>query len=314
MKLTSVLEDSLLIVSGPTASGKTAVGIALAAALNGEIISADSRQIFRYMNIGTAKPTSEERSAAPHHLLDIVDPDESYSAAQFAKDAAKVIQDMQDRDRVPILVGGSGFYLAALIDGFSPIPGIPEQIRSELMSKAESRLPELFARLGEVDPALAERLHPNDTQRIVRGLEVYEATGEALTDLQKIPRERAGEWPVHWYALEVERQALYSGIDRRVDWMIARGLVEEVRQLKANGYGPELDAMNTFGYREVYQHIGGELTLEEARDQIKTGTRHYAKRQLTWFRKNDRINWVDNLEGTAPETILKSLDTSKSSR
>jgi tRNA dimethylallyltransferase len=314
MKLTSVLEDSLLIIAGPTASGKTAVGIELAAELNGEIISVDSRQIFRHMNIGTAKPTFEERSAAPHHLVDIVDPDESYSAGQFAKDAAKIIQDIQDRDRVPILVGGSGFYLEALIDGFSPIPEIPEQIRSELKIKAESSLPELFSRLGEVDPVLAERLHPNDTQRIVRGLEVHKVTGEALSDLQKLPRERAGEWPAHWFALGMERQTLYSAIDRRVDWMIARGLVEEVRQLRTKGYGPELDAINTFGYREVYRHISGELTLEEARDQITAATRHYAKRQLTWFRKNDRINWVDNLGGTAPETILKSLDTSKGSR
>ena len=314
MKSINALEDSLVVVAGPTASGKTAVGIALAEALNGEIISADSRQIFRHMDIGTAKPTDEEQASAPHHLIDIVDPDESYSAGQFAMDAAALIVDIKSRSRVPILVGGSGFYLEALADGFSPIPEIPEHIRNELKQAAASDLEGLFSRLKILDPVLADRLHPNDTQRIVRGLEVYETTGQKLSELQKLPRESPGDWAVRWFALDVDRESLYSMIDRRVDWMIARGLVEEVRQMKAKGYGQELDAINTFGYREIYQHISGQLRLDETKELIKTATRQYAKRQLTWFRRNDRIKWVENPGDAASEAILKSLDTTRGSR
>jgi tRNA dimethylallyltransferase len=313
MKSINALDDSLLVIAGPTASGKTDIGIELARAFDGEVISADSRQIYRYMDIGTAKPTPQERDAVPHHLIDIVNPDESYSAAQFAVDAARVILEIQSRNRIPILVGGSGFYLEALIDGFSPIPDVPEGIRNRLMEEARTNLPALYLRLSEVDPVLADRLHPNDRQRIVRGLEVHEATGEKLTDLQTLPRERAGEWPTTWFALDIEREALYKTINNRVDQMIAEGLVVEVEQMIAKGFGIELAAVNTFGYQEVHQYLAGEISQEEAVEQIKIGTRHYAKRQLTWFRRNTRITWVDNSAGRAAQTILKSLDTNQGS-
>lgn len=301
------------MLAGPTASGKTRAGIGLARALDGEVISADARQVYRYMDIGTAKPTAEEQAAAPHHMVDVVDPDEPYSAGRYAREAAAAVGGVLARGRVPILVGGSGFYLAALLDGFSPIPEVPQEIRDRLQKEAEAGLPALYGRLQEVDPEAARRLPPGDTQRIVRALEVYEATGERLSFFQKRPRVRVGDWRARWFGLNMDRMLLYRRIERRVDRMLEAGLVGEVARLQELGYGPWLNALNTFGYREIFAYLDGEMSLDAAVAEIKQGTRRYAKRQLTWFRRERRIVWVDPTEEDAVRTILKRLDSPSNS-
>lgn len=299
----------MLALVGPTASGKTRVGVALAKALGGEVVSADARQIYRYMDIGTAKPTPEERALVKHHMLDVVDPDENYSAGHYAGDASTAIESIFERNRVPILVGGSGLYLKAAIDGFSPLPRTPRTVRARLLDEAGEDPAGVYRRLREVDPVTAGRLHANDTKRIVRALEVFELTGTPISVLHELPARRPRDWRVAWFGLAVDRTLLYRRIEERVDRMIAAGLVDEVRELKRRGYTRELNALNTFGYREVYRFLDGESDLAETTAQIKLGTRRYAKRQLTWFRRERRVTWIDAGPEGAPAAILNSLDT-----
>ncbi|MDE2999421.1 MAG: tRNA (adenosine(37)-N6)-dimethylallyltransferase MiaA [Gemmatimonadota bacterium] len=294
---------------GPTASGKTRVGVALARALGGEVVSADARQVYRYMDIGTAKPTTEERTLARHHMLDVVNPDENYSAGHYADGASAAIESILERNRVPILVGGSGLYLKAALDGFSPLPRTPRAVRERLLDEAVEDPAGVHRRLREVDPVTARRLHANDTKRIVRALEVFELTGRPISVLHEAPSKRPRDWRVEWFGLAMDRALLYRRIEERVDRMITAGLVDEVRELNRLGYSRELNALNTFGYREVFSHLDGELDLAETASRIKMGTRRYAKRQLTWFRKDTRVRWIDTGESDAPAVILKHLDT-----
>ena len=301
------LHDILVIV-GPTASGKTAVGIELAQRLNGEIISADARQIYRFMDIGTAKPTAEERSAVRHHLIDFVNPDEDYSAGQFAEDASAVIEDILCRGKMPILVGGAGLYIRALFDGFSPMPKIPAEIRVRLKEEGRESLPELYKRLCEVDPEWAAKIQATDTQRILRGLEVFEASGKPFSEHQKVPptppiRHTASYFGLHW-----EREALYERINARACLMFENGLIEEAASLRDRGYTPALNALNAFGYREIFQYLDGKTTLDRALADLQRGTRRYAKRQMTFFRKNERIQWVDGSDVDVADAILKNLE------
>ena len=282
----------ILALVGPTASGKTRIGIALARALGGEVVSADARQIYRQMDIGTAKPTAEERALAKHHMIDVVNPDEDYSAGHYARDACDAIESILVRNRVPVLVGGSGLYLKAVLDGFSPLPRTPRAVRGRLLADAEDDPAGIYARLRSVDPRTAERLHANDTKRIVRALEVFELTGTPLSVLHEQPPPIGRNWRVARIGLKMDRSLLYRRIEERVDAMFASGLVDEVRDLQRRGYGPELNALNTFGYREVFDHLAGKLDLAETAAQIKMGTRRYAKRQLTWFRKDRRLTWI----------------------
>ena len=299
----------ILVIAGPTASGKTAVGIELAQRLNGEIISADARQIYRFMDIGTAKPTAEERSAARHHLIDFVNPDEDYSAGQFAEDASAVIGDILCRGKMPILVGGAGLYIRALFDGFSPMPKIPAEIRARLKEEGRESLPELYKRLCEVDPEWAAKIQATDTQRILRGLEVFEASGKPLSEHQKVPpappiRHTASYFGLHW-----EREILYERINARACLMFENGLIEEAASLRDRGYTPTLNALNAFGYREIFQYLDGKTTLDRALADLQQGTRRYAKRQMTFFRKNERIQWVDGSDVDVADAILKHLET-----
>ncbi len=298
----------ILVIAGPTATGKTEVGIDLARLVNGEIISADARQIYRYMDIGTAKPSIEEQKRAVHHLIDVVDPDEPYSAGSFAKEAKNSIENILQRSAIPILVGGSGLYLQALLDGLAPIPPIPPNVRRRIQEESLQNPEDLYQRLIQVDPSWAKRVHPNDRQRIVRGIEVFEVTGRRLTDLQEQPRVAMGNWQIHWFGLRMKRQSLYERIDRRVDRMAEAGLIEEVIGLREKGYGPDLVALNTFGYREIFEYLEGKLALNSALDSIRQGTRNYAKRQLTWFGRNSRIHWVNTHESNLAEQILKQFD------
>jgi len=300
----------IVVIAGPTASGKTAVGIEVAQRLDGEIISADARQVYRYMHIGTAKPTAEERAAVPHHLIDFVDPAESYSAGQFAEDAADVIRELQARGKLPIVVGGAGLYVRALLDGFSPMPTIAPEIREPLQAEAQEGLRGLYSRLCEVDSEWAGKIQPSDRQRIIRGLEVFEASGKPLSEHQKMPPEPLGLWSAKWFGLQWEREVLYDRINSRACQMFEDGLVEEVEGLRRKGYGSGLNALNTFGYREAFQYLDGEITEEQALADLQQGTRRYAKRQMTWFRGEKRMQWVDPTEDHTLESIVGHLEKS----
>ncbi|MCY3679814.1 MAG: tRNA (adenosine(37)-N6)-dimethylallyltransferase MiaA [Gemmatimonadetes bacterium] len=299
----------ILVIAGPTASGKTTVGIELAQRIDGEIISADARQIYRFMDIGTAKPTTEERAAARHHLIDFVNPDEDYSAGQFAEDASAVIGDILRRGKVPIVVGGAGLYIRALFDGFSPVPKIPIEIRTRLKEEGRACLPALYKRLCEADPEWAAKIHPTDTQRILRGLEVYEASGKPLSEHQKVPPTPPICHAASYFGLYWEREVLYDRINARACLMFQNGLIEEAASLRDRGYTPDLNALNAFGYREIFQYLNGETTLDRALADLQQGTRRYAKRQMTFFRKDERIQWMDGSGGDVATPILQNLET-----
>ncbi len=299
----------ILVIAGPTASGKTAVGIELAQRLNGEIISADARQIYRFMDIGTAKPTAEERAAVRHHLIDFVNLDEDYSAGQFAEDASEVIRDLLHRGKVPIVVGGAGLYIRALFDGFSPMPKIPIEIRARLKEEGRDCLPELYERLCVVDPEWAAKIQATDTQRILRGLEVYEASGKPLSEYQKVPPTPPIRHAVSYFGLYWEREALYDRINARACLMFENGLIEEAKSLRDKGYSPDLNALNAFGYREIFQYLNGVTTLDRALADLQQGTRRYAKRQMTFFRRDERILWVDGSDKGVADAILQNLET-----
>jgi len=299
----------VLIIGGATASGKTGVGIALAQALDGEIISADARQIYRHMDIGTAKATVEEQKQATHHLIDIVDPDDKYSAGQFSKDALRVVSNIVDRGKIPIFVGGAGLYLRAFFDGFAPMPDIPDEIRSRFRTEAEKGLASLYRQLQRVDLEWANKIQPQDRQRIIRGLEVYEATGKTLTHFQNLPSEPAGgHLRSRWFGIDWPRDVLYERINMRALQMVEGGLIEEVKALQKMGYSPELNALKTFGYREFFDHLEGKRSLEEAIQELQQGSRRYAKRQLTWFRGEERMTWISASEREPTHQILRQLE------
>lgn len=272
------------------------------------MISADARQIYRFMDIGTAKPTVEERAAVRHHLIDVVDPDTHYSAGQFAEDAAAVVRDILKRRKTPIVVGGAGLYIRALLDGFSPMPEIPSEIRERLQAQARCNLSDAYEKLRQVDPEWAKKVQPSDVQRIVRGLEVFEASGKTLSDHQKQPLNPPGEWSSAWFALQWDREVLYDRINRRAFQMIDEGLVAEVEGLIKKGYTSDMNALKTFGYRDFFEFLAGGITLEEAVIELQQGTRRYAKRQMTWFRKEECIHWISADEQDPVERILKQLE------
>ncbi|MYC15950.1 MAG: tRNA (adenosine(37)-N6)-dimethylallyltransferase MiaA [Gemmatimonadetes bacterium] len=299
----------ILVIAGPTASGKTSVGIELAQRIDGEIISADARQIYRFMDIGTAKPTTEERAATRHHLIDFINPDEDYSAGQFAEDASAVIGDILRRGKMPIVVGGAGLYIRALFDGFSPMPKIPIEVRARLKEEGRDCLPALYKRLCEVDPEWAAKIQATDTQRILRGLEVYEASGKPLSEYQKVSpippiRHKASYLGLYW-----EREVLYDRINARACLMFENGLIKEAKSLRDRGYYSDLNALNAFGYREIFQYLDGETTLDRALADLQQGTRRYAKRQMTFFRRDKRFRWVDGSDGDVADVILQNLET-----
>ena len=282
-----------MFIVGPTAVGKTETAIELARHLDGEIISADSRQIYRYMNIGTAKPTPEQRQQVPHHFIDIKNPDEYYSAGEFAREARQKIHKLLNRGIQPIVVGGSGLYIRALVDGlFEPKVADPK-IKERLTQEAKEKgIRHLHERLRKIDPETAQRLHATDTQRIIRALEVFELTGKPFSEFLKHPPKPA-DFTATFFGLTRERQRLYRRINERVDRMIEEGLVEEVKKLQSMGYGPHVNALRTVGYREVFQYLAGELSYEQMIELIKQHSRNYAKRQLTWFGKDKRIRWLN---------------------
>ncbi len=304
-------QSPLVVIVGPTAVGKTRLALRLAEELGAEIVSADSRQIYRGMDIGTDKPTSEERQRVPHHLVDIVDPDEEFTLAQYQSMAYAAIDDVLTRDRVPLLVGGTGLYVKAVVEGWT-IPRVRpnEALRAELYREAESKGDEtLHARLRQVDPVAAEKIDPRNVRRVVRALEVYLETGRPISELQ---RRRPPHYRVLQIGLTMERAALYQRIDRRVDRMMERGLVQEVRKLVEQGYGYELPAMSGLGYRQVGCYLRGEISLAEAIRLIKRDTRRFVRQQYNWFRLDDKgIHWFQALDDPYERikgVILQFLD------
>jgi tRNA dimethylallyltransferase len=268
------------------------LSLAVAEQTPSEIVSADSRQVYRYMDIGTAKPSLLERGSVPHHCVDIVDPDEPFSAGQYGLAARKAVAEIFGRGKKPVVVGGSGLYIQALVDGLFSGPFRNPEIRSRLKNEAETAGVEaLYQRLSGIDPEAAARIHPNDTKRIVRALEVYEISGRPISYIQK-EKTHPIEYPVAFTGLLWPRQILNARIEKRVDCMIREGLIEEVRRLRDRNFGLHLNSMDSVGYKEVFLFLNGEISRNEMVAQIKKNTRRFAKRQMTWFRRNPRIRWV----------------------
>ena len=288
------MNNKVLLIVGPTAVGKTGLSLNLVEKIdNVEIISADSRQVYKYMNIGTAKPTPEELASVPHHFIDIKYPDEYYSAGKFSREARQTIDRLLNVNKFPIVAGGSGLYLRALVDGFFERQVFDQQVKARLKREIEKRgLEVLFERLKQVDPMSAEKLHPNDKHRIVRALEVYELTGIPLSEFQDQENIIASFDPI-FVGLTRDRKHLYQIIEKRVDLMLEQGLVEEVIQLKEMGYHSQLNSLQTVGYSEVFEYLDHKIRFDEMSDLIKQRSRNYAKRQMTWFRKDERIQWFN---------------------
>lgn len=294
----------LLIICGPTASGKSDLALRLAHELDAEIINADSMQIYRGLDIGTAKPTPEQRARIAHHLIDIVEPDHAFSAAEFAEAAQAAIRDINDRGKRVVVAGGTGLYIRALLKGLVDSPGGSVELRAALHQEAlQIGNAAMLEKLRLVDPELAAGLHPNNLVRIIRALEVQQLTGIPLSSHQKEHAFSTHRYESLQIGISVERSQLYSRIEQRVDRMLAEGLLDEVGGLLSAGFGRELKAMRSIGYKEASAHLMGELTLDQATALIKRDTRHYAKRQLTWFKADPDILWFDYPEKFA--TILQ---------
>ncbi|HEY6951016.1 MAG TPA: tRNA (adenosine(37)-N6)-dimethylallyltransferase MiaA [Bacteroidota bacterium] len=296
-------KSNLLSVVGPTGSGKTAVSLVLAERLNGEIVSADSRQIYRHLDIGTAKPTKEERKRIPHHFIDILDLSEDYSAGKFGGVARETILDILGRGKQPILVGGSGLYIKAVTQGLFDGPEKNTEIRNQLETLLKEEGPDtLLATLERIDPESAVRMERSKPRRIIRALEVYYVTGVPIS---KFHREQSTPPPfeVHQFGLDWPRDILYRRINDRVDAMLSGGLVGEVKQLLARGYGKGLNALNTVGYKEVLDYLGGNLDYDEAVNLMKRNTRRFAKRQMTWFRADKSITWIKLSDSQSVENV-----------
>lgn len=284
----------VIIVAGPTAVGKTAVALELAERLNGEIIGADSRQIYRYMDIGTAKPAPEERTRIPHYLIDIRNPDEAYSAADFARDASARAHDIVDRGKMPLIVGGTGLYIHALLYGIFDGPGKDAAYREKMQALADAHGKGfLHEKLRSVDAVTAKRLHPNDTLRIVRALEVFHLTGQPISEHQALHTTPLSRFNACFLVLNAPRPVLYERIDGRVERMVADGLFEEVEELRQQGYYGDLPSMSSVGYKEILDFLHGGCDRAGAVSLIKRNTRRYAKRQVTWFKKYQEAVWLE---------------------
>ena len=297
--------NNIICIAGPTASGKTALSIALAKELNGEVVSCDSMQIYRRMDIGTAKPTKEEMGHIPHHMIDICDPDEDFSVSRYCEMATPIVDDIISRGKTAIIAGGTGLYMDSLIRGndFAPFPATGHREILEARLETEGLEP-LIAQLQAVDPESVTRSQ-NNPRRIIRALEVWLETGETITSHNLRTQAIPPRYSPIWFALEDEnRQDLYDRIDRRVTAMLEQGLVEEIKGLLASGIPADCTAMQAIGYKEFIEALDGRCTIEEAADQVRQSSRRYAKRQLTWFRRNPATHWLRRRPGSVTEEIV----------
>lgn len=301
--------DALLIIAGPTGTGKTKTALLLLNRVKAEIISADSRQIYRGMDIGTDKVSRKIRKKYPHHLIDIADPGKVFTVADFKKLAEAVIRDLQEKNKLPIVVGGSGLYIKAITSGIFPGPGANWQLRKRLLLKIEKEgLQNVYAELKRVDPLYASKIHPNDKRRLIRALEVYYLTGKPISEHQRETYPYKGKKlmvGLRWR----ERSTLYKVIEDRVDRMIEKGLVEEVKDLLGRGYDEDLPAMQALGYRQIVAYLKGKVSFDEAIRLIKRDTRRFAKRQLTWFKKEKDIIWLDREDYPSLKKLAEKIIT-----
>ena len=298
--------NPIVCLAGPTASGKTALAVELAKELDGEVVSCDSMQVYRRMDIGTAKPSPEEMQGIPHHMIDVAEPDEDFSVSRYCAMAAPIVDDIVARGKTAIIAGGTGLYMDSLIRGndFAPFPstGVREKLEAET---DEIGLPAMLARLREIDPDTADRVF--DRKRILRALEVYLETGETITEHNRKTRLIPPKYTPLWLGLDfADRGELYRRIDRRVDIMLEMGLMEEIRSLLDSGIPEKCTAMQAIGYKEFVNALEGREPLSQAAEEVKKASRHYAKRQLTWFRRNPAVHWLIRREGQGSEEILAS--------
>ena len=287
--------DRIICIVGPTASGKTKLSVALAQALDAEIVSFDSMQIYRTMDIGTAKPTLQERGGIVHHMFDVAEPTEDFSVSRYVQMADICVQDILSRGKIAILVGGTGLYVDSLIAGreFAPYPSTGR--REELEKRAASEgIDAIYRELCAVDPEAAEQIHPANQKRVIRALEVYLETGRTISEHNRETKMHPPKYDPLWIGLDyVNRKALYARIDRRVEQMLEQGLEQELKDLLARGISPHATSLQAIGYKELIAYLQGEGTLQEAVEEIQRSSRRYAKRQRTWFRRNEKINWIE---------------------
>ena len=298
--------NPIICLAGPTASGKTALAVALAQALNGEVVSCDSMQVYKFMDIGTAKPTLDEMGGVPHHMIDVADPREDYSVSRYCKDAAPIVEDIVSRGKTAIIAGGTGLYMDSLIRGndFAPFPSTGVRERLERQADAEG-LEAMRSWLRSIDPEAEGRIQ--DRKRLLRALEVYLETGETITEHNRRTQALPPRFTPLWLGLDFEnRQSLYSRIDLRVTHMLEAGLLQEIRSLLQSGVPDTATAMQAIGYKEFVSALEGHGTVEAAADSVRQSSRRYAKRQLTWFRRNPAIHWLIRKDETSGEEIFRS--------
>ena len=297
--------EKIVVILGPTASGKSALAVELAERFGGEVVNADSMQIYRYMNIGTAKPTPEEMDSVLHHLLDVADPNEDYSAGRYRAAAVAAIYNIHRRGKRAFVTGGTGLYIKALTSGLFEGPGANKRLREELLLEAQLQGPDsLHRKLAEVDPVSAEKIHPNNLKRVIRALEVYITSSKPLSEFHKEHAFSESPYDTLKIGIRKDRKVLYGDIDARVEKMVEGGLKTEVEGLLKMGYREDLKPMRALGYKEMVAVIRGDSTLDDAVTLLKKNTRNYAKRQMTWFRKDTEIQWFYPEE---KESVIKAV-------
>lgn len=304
------MKRPLVILTGPTAVGKTKASIRLAKAINGEIISADSMQVYKHMDIGSAKIKPEEMEGVIHHLVDVLEPHEEFHVVRFQEMAKQAMEEIYERGHIPIVVGGTGFYIQALLYDIDFTEDDGDDVyRKELEALAKEKgADHLHNMLEEVDPESAKEIHANNVKRVIRALEFYHLTGEKISVHNQREREKESPYEFRYFVLNDERANLYKRIDARVDQMMEEGLVEEVRALKNKGYYKEMVSMQGLGYKEIFEYLDGEITLEEAVYKIKRDTRHFAKRQITWFKREKDVIWLNKQDyGYNEDELLQAI-------
>lgn len=299
----------ILVVAGPTASGKTGLAVSLAKQYGGEVISADSIQIYRELNIASAKPTKEEMQGIPHHLIDFVSPFSGFSVADYVKQARACIDDISARGRLPIVAGGTGLYISSLVDNIEFAEESPDgAVRDRLWrEKEEQGIESLYRRLESIDPEAAAKIHPHNEKRVIRALEIFETTGMTMTEQNRRSRRNPPPYDAFMLALSPPREVLYERINRRVDTMVAEGLFEEAEKLQQKGITRDLQCMQGIGYKEVFDYLDGLCTREACIETIKQATRRYAKRQLTWLRRDARYHWLNPEDEGATKAVLEAF-------
>jgi len=307
---TQVLAKPVVVIVGPTAVGKSRIAVEVAKAFETEVLTADSRQVYRGMDVGTDKPASEERQAVPHRLIDLVDPDESFNSGLYRRQAIDEIERLYRDCRLPLVVGGTGLYVRTLLKGLCDAPQADPIVREALRQEAEDQGSDrLYARLVDVDPVIAARLHPRDESKVIRALEVYQLSGRRMSEFQQEHGFAERPFAALMIGLNRDRDMLYRRIEGRIDWQLAHGLIEETKRLLAQGYRRDSAAMKGLGYRQVAEHLAGEYDAAEMVRRFKRDTRHFSKRQMTWFRKEPGIQWLMIEESeSVPHTTTRVIE------